>query len=1243
MKRLIIKALSVFLTVIMIAGYLPMAQTTVNTSNNTSKSYVDTDTDADEEGTIKVSDLSVGDNFYFGLYPQTNITAELGDMLNTLAPEWDEWTSFEYYCGTGEVGSGISSDYMKYCDVEYNDSTYRGVKFTSYRPVLTYNTSSVSTSNQARNGYYVNTTYWFKFEPVQWCVLDPATGYVMSKMILDVQAFQNNYRCNGLGDVVPWEGSSLQEWLNGGFYNTAFTEDMKKEILLTSNNTSIANPFETGYNRTGYSQDYVFLLSYNESINASYGFSSSYSAKDINRCAIGTDYAKAQGLFVGTSYYTGVSASDWWLRSPRGWYGQGTRVTAFGNVDLCYEGTDSNIGIRPVMCIDSQSEIYHNDAIYFGFDRFSYCDDFGITLGETEESVIKYKSEEYDISDLTVTSSNPSVVKIEEIIPDVGSKTEIDLDENVHVATVKIKGTCVGTTTITVTAPNGLECSVDVTVKKREKQIVTFTTEKSMIIPTGNDMWLGFGLSDVKTGEIEDNWKKMAITISAPDVISLSDYELTEYGYSVNLKGLRAGQSNLVVTDTESGANTIITVTVRDKYKETYSYSVDKIAARPMGNKYEKEFDTNIYNLNGIYVCNYTAVKTETGYDVSFDAYNSLYSYGSVDIYDENAILTDYEAIKPYSDISSLFDTGERAYYLVTDLFNGELLTYKQDGFSQHSRISFSVPDGGYFTISNNVTESKGAFFANTFELLYKIVDNIIKFGGEGTKPGNVSKLWNYYHESFGNTLIKARNESLVSSVAKVLIDNTWDTVTKRIESFTKNLIKESSFDFATCSEFISSFSDIGEALLDSYGFDWKSEAKNYVGLGESVFSDLTGPYGMALDACFSFTKLTNMLLMTWHMAKSTNAQYITAYAGGNKDINPYGVIVDRQGNTDAEAVLQVFRVSNDDAVEVVLDSDNPLQKHELYNICFVKNDTTVQPNGKVKVHIPIPLGLKKDTCTVYRQEEDGSWLILDAIVEGNYLVFETDHFSLYAVVGDAYELIIHSLPSKTVYRSNEYIDTTGLVVQLANTILDGGYVISPRVVSGSGVQIITVSYGNLTATFNVEIQDTTEPADLTAPESVQLKNGEETQIEITSANAEGETVTITSDGAVVELSESSVTLDENGKAVITVKAIMPGTAELTFSLTMLTLTAKTTVEVRESDNMDDFASGDVNGDGQILANDARLALRASAQLERLDAAQTKAADVDEDGKILANDARQILRFSAKLQTEFKKASENTT
>lgn len=53
--------------------------------------------------------------------------------------------------------------------------------------------------------------------------------------------------------------------------------------------------------------------------------------------------------------------------------------------------------------------------------------------------------------------------------------------------------------------------------------------------------------------------------------------------------------------------------------------------------------------------------------------------------------------------------------------------------------------------------------------------------------------------------------------------------------------------------------------------------------------------------------------------------------------------------------------------------------------------------------------------------------------------------------------------------------------------------------------------------------------------------------------------------------------------------------------------------------------NGDVNGDGLVSAEDARLALRAAVGLENLNAEQKKAADMNNDGEVTAEDARDIL------------------
>ena len=59
---------------------------------------------------------------------------------------------------------------------------------------------------------------------------------------------------------------------------------------------------------------------------------------------------------------------------------------------------------------------------------------------------------------------------------------------------------------------------------------------------------------------------------------------------------------------------------------------------------------------------------------------------------------------------------------------------------------------------------------------------------------------------------------------------------------------------------------------------------------------------------------------------------------------------------------------------------------------------------------------------------------------------------------------------------------------------------------------------------------------------------------------------------------------------------------------------------------------GDVDGDGQVTAADARLALRAAVGLESLSEAQIAAGDIDGDGKLTAADAREILRQAVGLE-----------
>lgn len=305
---------------------------------------------------------AVGDIIEFGGYPQSQVTdTDVVSQLDALV-ENAEWISYNYYSGDGNYGSMQPGDWMNYCDIELNDTIYRGVRFTRYRPNYTYdsNTGSSTDTYQDDNGYNTDTTYWFKWESLVWRILDPAAGLVLCENIIDSQAYSNtiyslssNYYNEPTGSVYAndYESSSIRQWLINDFYNTAFSASEQANIAFTPLDN---NAYETSYSQynSNPTNDKIFLLSWNDVLSTSYGFNSNYRKYDTARRAEGSDYAKCQGLWVST-YLSYKGNSDWRLRSA-GYnsYGacfvssNGTLSSAGSVYRTCY-------GVRPALKFSS--------------------------------------------------------------------------------------------------------------------------------------------------------------------------------------------------------------------------------------------------------------------------------------------------------------------------------------------------------------------------------------------------------------------------------------------------------------------------------------------------------------------------------------------------------------------------------------------------------------------------------------------------------------------------------------------------------------------------------------------------------------------------------------------------------------------------------------------------------------------------------------------------------------------------
>jgi hypothetical protein len=154
--------------------------------------------------------------------------------------------------------------------------------------------------------------------------------------------YQNNYMY-----------SEVRAWLNGQFYETAFT-DLQRELIRQ---TTISNAeSSTGYSGNPYvcenTKDKIYLLSYADVTKSAYGFLSVSYKNDVARKKVTTDYARAIGAYMQTEGEL-FGCSSWWLRSPYFEYSSHVReVTAAGNTGYTkyYDAKNAN-GIVPALRI----------------------------------------------------------------------------------------------------------------------------------------------------------------------------------------------------------------------------------------------------------------------------------------------------------------------------------------------------------------------------------------------------------------------------------------------------------------------------------------------------------------------------------------------------------------------------------------------------------------------------------------------------------------------------------------------------------------------------------------------------------------------------------------------------------------------------------------------------------------------------------------------------------------------------
>ena len=147
-------------------------------------------------------------------------------------------------------------------------------------------------------------------EIIEWLVLKNNNGTILllSKDILDYRAY------NDINQDILWPDSSIRNWLNNDFYDLAF-DTYEKSVIIEHASVGDREP---EYENDRYeSKDKVFLLSYDDIINPTYGFDSKDYEADIYRKSSYTDAVLLNHpdlIEEGNGNDEGIKEC-WWLRN----------------------------------------------------------------------------------------------------------------------------------------------------------------------------------------------------------------------------------------------------------------------------------------------------------------------------------------------------------------------------------------------------------------------------------------------------------------------------------------------------------------------------------------------------------------------------------------------------------------------------------------------------------------------------------------------------------------------------------------------------------------------------------------------------------------------------------------------------------------------------------------------------------------------------------------------------------------
>ena len=518
-----------------------------------------------------------------------------------------------------------------------------------------------------------------------------------------------------------------------------------------------------------------------------------------------------------------------------------------------------------------------------------------------------------------------------------------------------------------------------------ESSLISTINTDSTSVSVGDSIEITFKLKSDANASKKPN---ISIVVENPEIFE-SSVKNKKDCVVVKLTAKKVGTTTLTVTEKSNG--------------EVLYYSLNAVAqinafdlnTVPRRTDILKNHVTNFYGYGGLIVDGMTSTKLSNGnYKVSMSVYNTKNIYGAVVTYYEDGSVCDYRMIDRFDCYETgLWDVLESMYYFpgqTANLFRKYTL-YTNGNLAQKTAIDgIIVPKGGYMQITNNSEESAIAY-------LY----NIVNFAVSGTlsAAGVITSMAGINVVDKSNVASKTAAEAIMKTIKSMPRDKAGDVMEDLLKDIAEQNMKAKSYD--QIDDMVASTNNVlaRAANIDMKSFISSSLKAVGISVAENVILSFLSTPGKWLSAIFTINSGVSYLDFSCSFVKSykNTSIYVNAPRNGTTS-TMNGVKIDTQNNVDLKTVMQAFKIIDTSTITVNLSRNEVIEKSQIYNVYFTRDNEKVQPSGSVKIYLPLPDDYDPDNSYILRQESNGKWTKLETKRENDYLVAETDHFSLYAV-----------------------------------------------------------------------------------------------------------------------------------------------------------------------------------------------------------------------------------------------------